>query len=178
SNLPLKLLVSSRVTAEISNGLSNATKRELTFDDSRDDIQLFVNHCVSKSKNLEKGFKALNINAPEFLSEKSKGNFLWVRLVLDSLKRKAGGRDFQNVIDTLPKNLEGIYEQVLQRFESRESLKLAMMIFRCVLHSKRALTVAEMEVMTGLMMEDEVIDIQTFVESECGSLLRQTPTKP
>lgn len=178
SNLPLKLLVSSRVTAEISNGLSNATKRELTFDDSRDDIQLYVNHCVSKSKNLEKGFKALNINAPEFLSEKSKGNFLWVRLVLDSLKRKAWGRDFQNVIDTLPKNLEGIYEQVLQRLESRESLKLAMMIFRCILHSKRALTVAEMEVMTGLMMEDEVIDIQTFVESECGSLLRQTPTKP
>jgi hypothetical protein len=34
-----------------------------------------------------------------------------------------------------------------------------------------------MEVLTGLMMEDRVIDIQTFVESECDSLLRQTPIK-
>jgi hypothetical protein len=60
SNLPLKLLVSSRVTAEFSNAWSNATKRELTFDDSRDDIQLYVSDCLPKFKNLEKVFKVLN----------------------------------------------------------------------------------------------------------------------
>lgn len=176
SNLPLKLLMSSRVTAEISNGMSNATKRELIFDDSRVDIQLYVNHCVSNSKNLEKGFKVLNINASQ-LSEKSKGNSLWFRLVLDSFKRETSSREFQNAIDTLPKNLEGIYKQVLQRLESRGSLKLALAIFRCVLHSKRALTVSEMEVMTSLMMEDKVVDIQSFVGSECASLLRQISAK-
>ena len=76
-----------------------------------------------------------------------------------------------SVLDRCGRALDAVY-----RFLA--SLKLAVIIFRCMLHSKRALTVAEMEVMTGLMMEDEVIDIQTFVESECGSLLRQTPTKP
>jgi hypothetical protein len=118
------------------------------------------------------------MNASEFLSEKSRGNFLWVKLVLDALKRKASGKDFQQVIDTLPKDLEGVYEQVLQRLESRGSLKLALTIFRCVLYSRRPLTIVEMEVAVGLMTEDNIFRLVNFVESESGSILRQTPSQP
>jgi hypothetical protein len=74
SSLGVKLLVSSRITAEISSGLSNAQKRELTYEDSQGDIKLYISHCVAESKSLEKGFQILGMNPSKFLSEKSRGN--------------------------------------------------------------------------------------------------------
>lgn len=40
--LDVKLLVSSRPTPEISRALAKIKKREVTYDDSREDIQSFV----------------------------------------------------------------------------------------------------------------------------------------
>ncbi|KAK3391181.1 hypothetical protein B0H63DRAFT_508378 [Podospora didyma] len=177
SSLPLKLLVSSRVTSEITKGLSSAAKKELTYDESRGDIQLYVSHIVSEKKSLERGFKSLNIDAAEFLSEKSNGNFLWVKLVLDTLKDTTSGSDFRSVIDLLPKDLEAIYERFFRRLESRGNLELALTILKCVLHSKRPLTMPEMESMVSLILGDDVF-VESFVESDLASLLRKTPVEP
>lgn len=178
SSIPsLKLLVSSRVTAQISNGLSHTTKKDLSLNESRNDIELYVNHRVDASKNLDRGFRALGIEAAEFLSAKSNGNFLWVRLVLDSLQDRSSVSEFQTAMDTLPKDLETMYEQLLRGLESRGHLELVLAIFRCVLYSKRPLTISETEAMASLMMGDRVF-VESFVEAECGSLLRQTATQP
>lgn len=178
SSLDVRLLVSSRITAEISSGLFNSQRRELTYEDSQNDIKLYISCCVAKSEGLEKGFQMLNLNPSKFLSGKARGNFLWVKLVLNMLKRKTSEKDFKQVIDTLPKDLEEVYEQLLQRLESRGSLMLALAIFKCVIYSKLSLSIAEMEIAIGLIMEDNIINLVNFVESECGSILRQTPTEP
>jgi tetratricopeptide (TPR) repeat protein len=178
SAINVKLLISSRVTAEISSGLHHARKREMTYEDSRCDIELYVNHCVKGSRNLEKGFKALGINPSEFLSEKSKGNFLWVKLMLDALKKKTSLKEFQAIIDKLPKDLEGLYDQVLQRLEARDCLSRALTVFRCIVYSCRPMTIPELEVAVGLILDDEVFDIEAWVDDECGAILRKTPTTP
>ncbi|KAJ9132244.1 Tetratricopeptide-like helical [Pleurostoma richardsiae] len=178
SSLSLKLLVTSRITCEISSGLSLGTRRDIGYEDSRADLQLYIAHCLSRSKTLQKGFEKLDLNASEFLTEKSQGNFLWVKLVLDTLKRKTSARDFQQVIETLPRDLEGVYKQVLQRLESRDRLTLALTVFRCVLCSMRPMTLAEVEIAVGLILEDSVFDIEDFIENDCGMILKKTPTWP
>jgi tetratricopeptide (TPR) repeat protein len=176
--LRVKLLVTSRVTGEISSALEASDKKELSYDDSKGDIELYIKDAVAKSRILEKGFKALEIDPPRFLTEKSGGNFLWVRLVLDSLKRKSQTKDFRDALDRLPSTLEGIYDELLQRLHSRESLRLALTIIRCVLHAARPLSVEEMETMVGLILQDDVLDLTNFVQTECGTILRLTAAQP
>ena len=178
TDLSIKLLVSSRVTGEISSGLSASVRRELSYDDSQGDIELYIDHAVGQSRSLQNGFKALGVTPATFLSEKSGGNFLWVRLVLDSLKRKASARDFQDVIDTLPTTLEGIYEQIFRRLESNGSLPRTLALLGFVLHSERPLTMPETEAMVRFLFDEDIFDLSSFVKSECGSFLRQTATRP
>jgi hypothetical protein len=61
---------------------------------------------------------------------------------------------------------------------SRESLKLALTIFKCVLYSRRPLTIAETAIAAGPITEDNIFDLVNFVESECSSILRETPSQP
>jgi hypothetical protein len=174
--LDVKLLVSSRPTPEISRALSETKKREVTYDDSREDIQSYVSMRVTGSKTLENGFKSMSKAPSDFIAEKSQGNFLWVRIVLDILKETSTLKDFQNVIDTIPKDLGDVYDQLLTKLESAGSLDLALVVLRFVLFSVRALTVDELEIATGILVGG-ISDLREFIELHCGSFLRILPGK-
>jgi hypothetical protein len=174
--LDVKLLVSSRPTPEISRALLDTKKREITYEDSREDIQSYVTMRVSGSKTLENGFKSMSKNPSDFIAEKSQGNFLWVRIVLDILKDTPTLKDFRNVIHAIPKDLSDVYEQVLTKLESAGSLDLALIVLRLVLFSVRPLTMDELEVATGILV-GRVSDLREFVELNCGSFLRILPGK-
>ena len=75
-------------------------------------VQEFKEWRLRTSEN--RSSRSLWLNGLPGVGKSTRQNFLWVRLVLDSLKRKTSNRQVQNVIDNLPNNLEGIYEQVLQ----------------------------------------------------------------
>jgi hypothetical protein len=174
--LEVKLLVSSRPTPEISQGLGWGPKRLLTFEDSRDDIKLYVAMRVNKSKGLQKGFARINNNASDFLSEKSQGNFLWVVIVLNLLERAPSAKVFQKTIETLPKGIVGVYDRVLDKLIAAETFEMASAILVCVLFSFRPMTIMELQVAIGLLL-DEVLDLQDFVESNCGSFLGIVPAQ-
>lgn len=175
-NTDVKLLVSSRPTPEISRAMAPAKKRDFTYEDSREDIQSYVTSCVSKSKILEKGFKTVEKDPAEFIAEKSQGNFLWVKIVLNILKNKSSTKDFQEVIETIPKDLEDVYDQLLTKLDASGSLELALTLIRCVLFPVRPLTIGEAEVAVNILLGD-IIDLRDFVESYCGSFLRVIPGK-
>ncbi|KAG4444253.1 hypothetical protein IFR05_000228 [Cadophora sp. M221] len=175
-NSDVKLLLSSRPTPEIARTMSTATRRDFTYEDSRDDIQSYVSTCILKSKILEKGFKSMEKDPVQFIADKSQGNFLWVKIVLNILKNKTSTKDFQEVIETIPKDLEDVYDQLLTRLDASGSLGLALTIIRCVLFPIRALSIGEIEVAVNILQGD-VIDLKDFVESYCGSFLRVIPGK-
>lgn len=174
--LEVKLLVSSRPTPEITQAMGRCPKRPLTFEDSRDDIKLYVAMRVNKSKGLQKGFARINKDASDFLSEKSQGNFLWVSIVLNLLDRTPSVKAFQKAIETLPKGIAGVYDRVLDKLVTAETFEMASAILVCVLFSVRPMTIAELQVAVGLLV-DEVLDLQEFVESNCGSFLGIVPGK-
>ena len=107
--LDVKLLISSRPSPEISHNLESVTKRAFTSNDSKEDIRSYVTMHVSKFRVLQKGFKSLAKDPSEFIAEKSQGNFQWVKIALDILKKKASVKDFEEVINTTPKDLERVY---------------------------------------------------------------------
>ncbi|KAF8539144.1 hypothetical protein BDD12DRAFT_883109 [Trichophaea hybrida] len=174
--LPVKLLVSSRPTPEISQAMGWGPKRTLTFEDSRDDIKLYITMRVTKSKALQKGFSRLQKDPTDFLSEKSQGNFLWVSIVLNLLERTPGAKAFQKAIETLPKGIVGVYEKVVDKLIAAESWEMAEAILVSVLFSARPMTMSELTVAVSLLV-DEVLDLEQFVESNCGSFLGVVPGK-
>ncbi|KAF8244389.1 hypothetical protein K440DRAFT_663489 [Wilcoxina mikolae CBS 423.85] len=174
--LPVKLLVSSRPTPEISQAMGWGPKRALTFEDSRDDIKLYITMRVTKSKALQKGFFRLQKDPADFLSEKSQGNFLWVSIVLNLLERTPSAKAFQKAIETLPKGIVGVYEKVVDKLVAAETWEMAEAILVCVLFGARPMTMSELTVAVGLLV-DEVLDLEQFVESNCGSFLGVVPGK-
>lgn len=174
--LDIRLLLSSRPTPGISRAMLHSETRPLIYEDSRDDIRSFVNLRVSKSNNLEKGFQSLGKDPGEFLAEKSQGNFLWVNIVLNILKDKASVKAFQDVIDTIPKEIEDVYDQLLNKIESRGELVTVLAILKCVLYSFQVVTLPELEVAVALL-SDKVIDLTDFVEMNCGTFLGLLPGK-
>jgi tetratricopeptide (TPR) repeat protein len=170
------VLISSRPTPEIIQDMSSSLTRRLTFEDSRDDIELYVSMRLSKSQNLSRGFARLGKEPSTFIAEKSKGNFLWVSIVLDLLERTTSAKSFQGVIDTLPESLSGMYDRVLDKLEMAQTLDVTLAILEYVLFSMGPLTIEQLRLSVGLV-QDEMLDLQAFVESNCGAFLGIVPGK-
>ncbi|KAL5325876.1 hypothetical protein ACEPPN_007010 [Leptodophora sp. 'Broadleaf-Isolate-01'] len=115
--------------------------------------------CISKSKILEKGFKSMDKNPVQFIADRSQENFRWVKIVLNILKNKTSTKDFQEVVETIPKDLRDIYDQLLTRLDASGSLELALMIIRCVLFPIQTLNIGEIEVAVNILQGD-VIDLR------------------
>jgi hypothetical protein len=133
--------VSSRPTPEISRALSSVRIREIGYEDSRSDMQAYVSFWVSESKILEKGFKAMSQSPSNFIAERSQGNFLCVKIILDMLKDKTSSKDSLDVIETIPKDISDVYNQILSKLKRARSLELVLMILKFVLYSERLLTI-------------------------------------
>ena len=175
-NVKANILVSSRPTPEITRGMLWRLTRRLTFEDSRDDIERYVSMRVSKSQNLSRGFARLGKEPSIFITQKSNGNFLWVSVVLGLLERTPSTKSFQGVIDTLPESLSGMYDRVLDRLEAAQTLDVTLAILEYVLFSMVPLTIEQLQLAVGLI-QDEVLDLQVFIESNCGAFLGIVPGK-
>jgi tetratricopeptide (TPR) repeat protein len=170
------ILVSSRPTPEITRGMLWRLTRRLTFEDSRDDIARYVSMRVSKSQNLLRGFAHLGKEPSIFITEKSNGNFLWVSIVLGLLERTPSTKSFQSVINTLPESLSGMYDRVLDKLEVAQTLDVTLAILEYVLFSMVPLTIDQLQLAVGLI-QDKVLDLQAFIESNCGAFLGMVPGK-
>jgi tetratricopeptide (TPR) repeat protein len=171
-----KILVSSRPTPEILHGMSGRPTRRLTFEDSQDDIERYVSMRVSKSQNLQRGFTHLGKEPNVFITEKSHGNFLWVSIVLNLLERTPSANAFHAVINSLPESLSGVYGRVLDRLDVTQTLDVTLAILEYILFSMVPLNIDQLQSAVGLL-QDEILDLQAFVESNCGAFLGIVPGK-
>lgn len=125
-----------------------------------------------KSQNISR----LGKEPSTFITEKLNGNFLWVSIVLSLLERTLSAKSFQAVIDTLPESLSSMYDRVLNKLEMARTLDVTFAILEYVLFSMVPLTIGQLQLSVGLV-QDEVLDLQAFVESNCGAFLGIVPGK-
>ncbi|KAJ5704064.1 DNA-directed RNA polymerase II subunit RPB1 [Penicillium malachiteum] len=119
-----KLLLSSRDTANISVHMSRISKIDLNREQrSRDPaIESFIKEELA---TLRASFDDMNIDGElvedieKDMIDKADGMFLWVRLVVSSLRQVRRLAELRETVYTLPKGLEKMYEVIAhQIFES------------------------------------------------------------
>ena len=142
-NLRILLLGRPHVTQEQPGG-SCSTAIKITSAMLTQDIEAFINDEIAKSDFL---------SLPEFretvykiLKGKSDGMFLWVRLMVDDLKKSSSKSEFSERLQNLPRGLEKAYQllflhlsQKLDKFE----LRLAQNVLAFTIASCRPLTFDE-----------------------------------
>ena len=120
SNL-VKIIATSRKEADIFSQLSSNLSLEITTEDINSDILAYVEAKVLGSPRLShSSVRDLVITR---LSTGHSGIFLWVYLTLKELKSCFSVTQVQNVLVNLPKGLDGIYRNILQRL--RDYLPMA-----------------------------------------------------
>ena len=108
----------------------------------------------------------------ESILDKSDGCFLWVRLVMDELKRVHTAADVQRVLQEVPMDMDDLYIRILDKMETLQyGRRLAQAILVWVACAARHLTVEELQKAVELDIDDDVDSIERVIASTCGQLV-------
>ena len=121
----IKIIVTSRKEAHLFTQLSSNISLEITAEDINSDIMAFVEAKVLGSPRLSHSMVRDRVITR--LSTGHSGMFLWVYLMLKELKSCFSVVQVQGVLANLPKGLDAIYKNILQRL--RDNLPAASLNF-------------------------------------------------
>lgn len=108
----------------------------------------------------------------ESILEKSDGCFLWVRLVMDELKRVHTAAEVQRVLQEVPIDMDDLYVRILDKMETLQyGKRLAQAILVWAACAARPLTVEELQKAVELDIDDDVDSIERAIASTCGQLV-------
>lgn len=174
--LEAKVVLTSRPMANVQELIDKCLHYRLRSENT-DDIEAYVSKRIAQSPVLRKGFTRVQAKEIErLMSEKADGNFLWVALLLRHLeKNEMSAQASQSGFDNIPESLSQVYDQLLGRLHRAGTLELVRVILSCILCSMSPLTVESLDVTTTILYED-VLNLQEFIQLECGSILTIIPT--
>ena len=118
----VKLLITAREHGEHFEVLSSLdTILTITADDVSSDIASFVRYKVSKIERLQNPeYIWLKEKTISKLSKKEQheGLFLWAYFMCKELKRLGNPSDVEKLVERLPKDLESVYVNVIERLST------------------------------------------------------------
>ncbi|MDI1492328.1 MAG: hypothetical protein OHK93_003541 [Ramalina farinacea] len=149
---------------------------EIPQEATRADIPLYVQAYRSSLPALGQDREQGRDLILESVLEKSDGCFLWVRLVMDELRRVHTAAEVQRVLREVPMDMDDLYIRILDKMESLQYGKeVAQAILVWVACAARPLTVEEMQEAVELDIEDDVDSIERAIASTCGQLVYIDP---
>ena len=163
----LKLIVSSRNVSSITASLDGLQRVELRSDDerNRNDIDTYLSLKVFSLKEsivhrVKRALKITDNEAPtqkivSILTEKSQGNFQFVKVVLDLWLASTGSVTW----DTFPKTLDSSYQLYFERkYGTPESFQSLRQIFEVLVAAFTPLTLHEMHSL--LSFDNPTLDLE------------------
>ncbi|KAL2811883.1 hypothetical protein BJX63DRAFT_422112 [Aspergillus granulosus] len=184
-----RILIVSRDEPEIRTCLSHETgifpcsEYKITPEDVESDIISFSRNIVHR--RLPKKPDTMKEDLTQKLAGRSNGQFMWVKMLEDSLRGGKNQKQLEQAINSTPNGLHHIYERNWMKIErlSEEDRERAISLLRWTTFALRPLTVSEM--VEALLIsqncdefrEDELPDAidMDYIETEifyyCGSLL-------
>ncbi|KAL8764376.1 MAG: hypothetical protein Q9184_000081 [Pyrenodesmia sp. 2 TL-2023] len=171
--VPLRLLVTTRPSSVIQTLLLQerlpTLTKEVTVESSYADIRIV----------LEANTRFLPIDDPAAcdrliarILDKSKGCFLWASLVLKELETTHSEQQIQEVLDSVPSEMDHLYTRIVQNMAiGLRNKRLAQAILRWTVCAVRPLTVEELKEAIRLDLEEVVPRLERTVESVCGHLI-------
>ncbi|PGG98701.1 hypothetical protein AJ79_08787 [Helicocarpus griseus UAMH5409] len=173
ASMPLRILVTSRATAELqkqftSLGTDNLYSERISAADTLGDIKLFVEE-KSRSLEIDADHRSSLIDR---ILDKSKDSFLWTAIVLRELSNVHGERDINETLDEVPQEMEPLYFRILEAMSrATHGKRLAKAILAWSICSVRPMTVTELESALSLDLGDSFLYFRRSIAELCGQLV-------
>ncbi|PNP40967.1 hypothetical protein TGAMA5MH_06833 [Trichoderma gamsii] len=188
-----KILVTSQPEKVIRGALKEVTcasfsEHEVKEFDVRSDIEKLSKAIVAEK--LRDKDETIQAEMAKKMSDRSTGQFLWLRLQRDSLSEGVSRQELQKAIEEMPTTIGELVSRSWKTINRRKNQARVVVILRLVVYSLRSLTTRELS--EAILMSDDFHDSQihellahldekTFKEEIldlCGSFLITRKQKP
>jgi tetratricopeptide (TPR) repeat protein len=173
-----RIVFISRPEALLHEVILDPLMKVVSFVDNRADIEIYVRREFSKSKKLQKWYPETYGDPVEYFVNHSEGLFLWVFTVLHQLSAATSKLKFKDSLLAFSKSsgrMDELYSEILSRIQEDDQIWVRE-VLQWVIAAQRSLEVEELKAAVEWSLDgDEREDFKTFLEVECGSLVRFIP---
>ncbi|KAI9767661.1 MAG: hypothetical protein M1840_005532 [Geoglossum simile] len=163
------LFVTSRHISTIERMFEEAAHVEIRASDK--DVRMYLEGRIKREGRLARNVRAdpsLKEKIIYTIVEKAKGMFLLAQLHTDSLVTKATRKDIRKALETLPKELDGTYEEAMRRIESQndDDKQLAEQILSWISYALKPLTLKELQHALAVEPGEPALDEDNLPDEE------------
>ena len=171
---PIRILLTSRDRFEVYRHIAQApitkvVEEEIREADVKNDISLFLAAHKAHMPSIDDDARQEMVRT---ILEKSAGCFLWVRLVLNQLRRVHTAAEVNKVLEDIPLDMDELYSRILESMSAATYGKaLAQGILTFTVCSLRPLQTEELYHALKIDLRDSIDNIERSIESSCGQLV-------
>jgi ankyrin repeat protein len=177
-NATVKTLVLSRPEyPEITKAFTGCSTIQVDDGANADDIVRFIS-VKTETLLRDPKYHQLLSDIRKIVLSRADGMFLWVNLVIESLKRERVPRKMKEVAENLPKKIGDVYQECLKRVLSQEvDRDLALKTLMWVTNAKRPISRAELKEILAVEPGDtcwddmDVLEYDEGLPAQCGDLI-------
>lgn len=164
----IKIFVTTRNThTDYNLTESDVLVHDIRTGDIRADIARYLEtHTLEAPGSTRTEKEALK----DLILARSNGCFLWVTLVLDSLRKIVGTQAQLRTLEELPPGMDHLYSRIVKVMPDKEK-QISKTILTWVALAIRPLTTQELKHVIERLAMDEVEDIDTVISKYCHNLL-------
>jgi WD40 repeat protein len=141
-------------------------------DSTKADIRLYLKANVDSLPALGPDKDEARDSTMEQILEKSSGCFLWVRLVLQELRRVHTAAEIRQVLEDVPCDMDKLYMRILDQMSTLPyGKRLAKAILTWTVCSARPLSTDELYHALQIDINDNIDRVQRSIASSCGQLV-------
>ena len=141
-------------------------------DGTTADIRLYLEENFNSLPALGPDRNEARESTMAIILEKSTGCFLWVRIVLQELKRVHTAAEVSEVLESVPSDMDELYMRILDSMARMPyGKRLAKAILTWTVCAARPLTTDELYHALQLDIKDSIDSVQRSIASTCGQLV-------
>ena len=143
--------------------------QEIRMDDTKYDIRLYLESHMDELPLIDKEARQDMVHT---ILAKSNGCFLWVRLILETLRQVHTSAEIRQVLRNVPSDMSELYSRILEHMSMGPHGKnCAKAILTWTVCSARALSTQELYYALQLDMKDNIDNVARTIISSCGQLV-------
>lgn len=157
-----------------TNGFRHVKEVELTVARTHDDVRRVVYETLRKSHHFNDLNGEKQADVQEQIADRANGSFLWAKLVAKSMILEKTPNGFFQVADKAPKNLHGLFEQLMAQVHLKQAEVKRLLGWMLV--AQRPLTIFELSDLLRCdtqhhILSDKKSDVRRFIRESFGLLL-------
>ena len=181
ANYQFHLAVFSRSEPWLRTALSTWPSFEITSIVIEQDMTLYIQKIIQRPPLSKLSDRSLGQRITQTLISKADGQFLWTRLMVESLEKATFLSEINQILSDVPRGLGQLYSRILEKLlaENHRRQRAAQLLLKWLACAERHLTVTELATalairpgVAAIDPDDQVLDLTGLLEDVCGSLVK------